>query len=142
MRSNTMTVTFPGGKRVNAEFDGFEVATDQCVDSGGDGSAPEPFEYFLASLATCAGIYVLGFCQKRGIPHDRLRLVQEWDRDGKSNRLTAVRISIEVPADFPEKYHAALVRAANQCAVKKVMEDPPDFVVETVVRPSGFSSQF
>jgi putative redox protein len=133
MRSNTMTVTFPGGKRVNAEFDGFEVATDQCVDSGGDGSAPEPFEYFLASLATCAGIYVLGFCQKRGIQHDGLRLVQTWDRDERSNRLTAVHISIEVPADFPAKYRDALIRVANQCTVKKTLEQPPEFMVETTV---------
>jgi putative redox protein len=133
MRSNTMTVTFPGGKRVNAEFDGFEVATDQCVDSGGDGSAPEPFEYFLASLATCAGIYVLGFCQKRGIQHDGLRLVQKWDRDERSNRLTAVHISIEVPADFPAKYRDALIRVANQCTVKKTLEQPPEFMVETTV---------
>ena len=76
--SSQMTVTFPGGKRVDASFNGFEIETDQAVDSGGDGSAPEPFDYFLASLATCAGIYILGFCQKRGISHEGVRLVQSW----------------------------------------------------------------
>jgi putative redox protein len=132
MSSNTMTVNFPGGKRVNASYNGFESATDQAIDSGGDASAPEPYDYFLASLATCAGIYVLGFCQKRGIPTDGISLTQGWEREEKTNRLAAVRISIEVPSDFPEKYHRALVRAASQCSVKKTLEDPPEFQVETV----------
>jgi putative redox protein len=131
--SNMMTVSFPGGKRVNASYNGFEIATDQDTDSGGDGSAPEPFDYFLASLATCAGIYVLGFCQKRDIPYDGISLKQSWVRDEKAKRLTNVSISIEVPSDFPEKYRAALVRAASQCSVKRVLENPPDFVVETTV---------
>lgn len=133
MSSNTMTVSFPGGKRVNASFDGFEIATDQSVDSGGEGSAPEPYDYFLASLATCAGIYVLGFCQKRDIPYEGVRLTQSWTREEKTNRLESVRISIEVPAGFPDKYHAALIRVASQCSVKKTLENPPAFQVETVV---------
>ena len=132
MSSNTMTVTFPGGKRVNASYNGFDIATDQAVDSGGDGSAPEPYDYFLASLATCAGIYVLGFCQKRDIPYDGISLKQSWERDEKAKRLTNVRISIEVPTGFPDKYKKALVRAAGQCSVKKALENPPEFVVETV----------
>lgn len=133
MSRNTMTVSFPGGKRVDASYNGFDIATDQAPDSGGNGSAPEPFDLFLASIATCAGIYVLGFCQKREIPHDGLRLVQSWERDEKSRRITTIRIDIEVPPDFPEKYHAALVRAADQCSVKKALHAPPDFQVETVV---------
>lgn len=132
MLTNVMTVSFPGGKRVNASYGQFEIVTDQAVDSGGGGTAPEPYDYFLASIATCAGIYVLGFCQKRDIPHDDIRLTQSWEREEKTNRLTTVRIAIEVPADFPEKYRDALVRVANQCAVKKALEIPPDFVVETV----------
>ena len=132
MSKSTMTVSFPGGKRVNASYNGFEILTDQDRDSGGDGSEPEPFDLFLASLATCAGIYVLGFCQKRGIPHDGISLKQSWELEEKTKRLTDVRIAIEVPADFPEKYHGALVRVANQCKVKKTLENPPEFVVETV----------
>jgi ribosomal protein S12 methylthiotransferase accessory factor len=127
-----MKVSFPGGKRVNASYNGFEIETDQAVDSGGDASAPEPYDYFLASLATCAGIYVLSFCQKRNIPSDGIRLSQSWTREEKTNRLESVRISIEVPADFPVKYHSALVRAASQCSVKKTLENPPEFEVETV----------
>ena len=132
MSSNSMKVSFPGGKRVNASYDGFEIATDQAVDSGGEGTAPEPYDYFLASLATCAGIYVLGFCQKRDIPYDGISLSQSWEREEKTKRLTNVRIAIEVPVDFPEKYRDALVRVANQCTVKKTLENPPEFVVETV----------
>lgn len=127
-----MTVTFPGGKRVDAAFDGFLVETDQTVKMGGEGSAPEPFALFLASLATCAGIYVLGFCQKRDIPTDGVRLVQRLERDDEK-RIVKIAISIEVPASFPEKYHDALVRVAAKCAVKKTMEEPPQFAIETVV---------
>jgi putative redox protein len=136
-----MTVGFPGGKRVNASFNGFEIRTDQCVDSGGEGSAPEPYDYFLASLATCAGIYVLGFCQKRNIPYEGISLTQSWCREEKTNRLKDVRISIEVPSDFPEKYRDTLIRVANQCTVKKTLDNPPKFVVETEVKSEVLSSQ-
>ncbi len=131
--SSQITVTFPGGKRVDASYNGFTIATDQAVDAGGDGSAPEPVDFFLSSIATCTGIYVLGFCQKRGIPYEGVRIVQSLERDEKSRRLTTIRISIEVPPGFPEKYHKALVRAANQCSVKKTIENPPDFEVRTIV---------
>jgi ribosomal protein S12 methylthiotransferase accessory factor len=131
MGTNMMSVTFPGGKRVDASYDGFTIATDQAVDGGGNGSAPEPFDYFLSSIATCAGIYVLGFCQKREIPYEDVRIVQCWERDQENRRITTIRIEIEVPHGFPEKYHKALIRAANQCSVKKTMEDPPEFIVET-----------
>ena len=133
MGDNTMMVSFPGGKRVNATFDGFEVETDQSKEHGGGAIFPEPFDLFLASLATCAGIYVLGFCQKRDIPTDGISLTQSWDRDEKTKRVTTLRINIEVPPEFPEKYHAALVRVASKCTVKKTIEDPPIFQVETVV---------
>ena len=137
MSEDSMTVSFPGGQRVDAWYKNFEIATDQCKESGGDGSAPEPYDYFLASLATCAGIYVLRFCQKRGIPTEGVRLTQSWERDEKTNKICDIRIAIEVPPEFPEKYHSALVRSANQCAVKKTLEDPPKFLIETIV-----SSQF
>jgi ribosomal protein S12 methylthiotransferase accessory factor len=133
MSEKSMTVCFPGGARVDAGYNGFEIATDQARDAGGEASAPEPFALFLASIATCAGIYVLRFCEKRNIPREGIRLVQSWERDEQTKRLTTIRIAIEVPPEFPDKYHEALVRAANQCAVKKTIESPPDFVVETVV---------
>lgn len=130
--SSEMTVDFPGGKRVTAYYDGFDITTDQGVDSGGDGSAPEPYDYFLASLATCAGFYVLKFCEGRSIPTDGVALRQTWERDEKK-RLVRVAIEIRVPPEFPEKYHKALVRAANTCSVKRTLQDPPAITTETVV---------
>jgi ribosomal protein S12 methylthiotransferase accessory factor len=130
--ADEITVSFPGGKRVDASFGGFKVETDQSEKNGGQALAPEPFEFFLASLATCAGIYVLGFCQKRDIPTGGVRLVQSLERDPEGKILT-ITIRIEVPPAFPEKYHEALVRVAAKCAVKKTIESPPRFVIETVV---------
>ncbi len=130
--SSEMTVDFPGGKKVTAHYDGFDIATDQGVDSGGDGTAPEPFDYFLASLATCAGYYVLKFCEGRGIPTDEISLHQSWERN-EDKKLVSIAIEIRVSPDFPEKYHKALVRAANTCSVKKTLADPPEITTETVV---------
>ncbi len=131
MADNEMTVSFPGGKRVTAHFAGFDILTDQSLKYGGDASAPEPFDLFLASLATCAGIYVLGFCAKRDIPTEGIRLVQRWERDDKG-KLAHLGIDIELPAGFPERYHDAVLRAASQCAVKKTIESPPEMTVRTV----------
>ena len=131
--SDQMTVSFPGGRRVTAHYDGFAIATDQGADSGGEGSAPEPYDLFLASIATCAGYYVLRFCSERGLPLDGLRLVQSWQRDERK-RLSRIQLVIEVPPSFPEKYRGALVRAADICAVKRTLQDPPEITTETVVR--------
>ena len=127
-----MIVSFPGGSRVDASFDGFRVETDQPVDEGGDGSRPAPYDYFISSLATCAGIYVLRFCQKRDIPTDGIRVVQRLKRNDEK-KIEAVVISIEVPSSFPEKYHSAIARVAAQCAVKKTIESPPAFEILTLV---------
>lgn len=127
-----MLVTFPGGKKVNAEFDGMMVATDQPPASGGEGSAPTPFDYFLASIATCAGIYVLGFCTERGIPTDRLSLRQQTefsDAGGGKKRLAKVLLEIRLPPDFPEKYRNAIVKTAELCAAKKAILNPPEFEI-------------
>lgn len=129
-------VYFPGGKKVDAGFDQFIVKTDQKVKDGGEESAPSPFMLFLSSLATCAGIFVLGYCQSRGIDTTGISLTQthELIPDGaKGMRLGKVGIQITVPPGFPEKHQAMLTRVAEQCAVKKVIENPPDFVIETVV---------
>lgn len=127
-----MVVTFPGGKRVDAHYGDFEIRTDQSVKDGGGGSAPEPYDYFLASLATCAGIYAVGFCQRRDLPTDDLRVVLSWQREEKSRRMAMITIRVETPADFPEKYLRPLERAVNQCSVKKTILDPPEFAVEAV----------
>jgi ribosomal protein S12 methylthiotransferase accessory factor len=128
-----MVISFPGGKRVDATFKGHTVRTDQPPQAGGEGSAPEPFLTFLASIGTCAGIYVLGFCQARGIPTDGIRLVQHNEWDPATHRLAKVGIEIIVPPEFPEKYRSAVQRAADQCAVKKAIFEPPAFEVQTLV---------
>ena len=130
--SSEMTVDFPGGRKVTAHYDGFDIETDQGVDSGGEGAAPEPYDLFLASLATCAGYYVLKFCEGRSISTDGISVRQSWERN-EAKKLVRIAIGIRVPPDFPEKYHKALVRAANTCAVKKTLTDPPEITTETVV---------
>lgn len=131
--AHEIVVTHEGGKRIDARVNGFTIRTDQDPMVGGEGSAPEPYLYFLASLATCAGIYVVGFCQARNIPTDGIQVVQDHEFDERTGKLRQVRLRIEVPPEFPEKYRAALGRAAGVCAVKKTIESPPEFVVETGV---------
>lgn len=128
-----MTIEFPGGRRVDAHLPAAVIRTDQSKDNGGDGSAPEPYAHFLASIGTCAGIYVLGFCRSRDLPTDGIRLVQRMEWDAKGYTLERVAIDIEVPDSFPAKYHKALVRAADQCAVKRAIFSPPEFTIETRV---------
>ena len=128
-----MIIDFPGGSRVDAHFGAFTVRTDQPAHGGGDESAPTPFATFLASIGTCAGIYVLGFCRQRGLPTDDLRLVQSLEVDRATGMVAKIQLDIQVPAGFPEKYRAALIRSAEQCAVKKHLEHPPVFEVSTHV---------
>lgn len=118
-------VGFAGNKRVTAEFLGFRVHSDQPTKAGGDGSAPSPFDLFFASLATCAGYFVLEFCTSRGIPLDGVRLTQGFERDAATRRVTAVHLDITVPDGFPEKYRNAVAQAAASCTVKKLLEHPP-----------------
>ena len=128
-------ITFPGGEKVNAEINNRIIATDQPVESGGEGSAPSPFDYFLASLGTCAGIYVLSFCQQRKIATEGLALTQRMEfsttEEGKK-KLAKVAIEINLPAGFPEKYRNAIVKTAGLCTVKKVIMDPPVFDITAV----------
>jgi putative redox protein len=124
-----MIVDFPGGAKVDAHFGGFVVSTDQPPMGGGEGSAPTPFALFLASMATCAGIYVLGFCKQRGLSVEGMRIIQRDLRSPLTGMVEKVEIEILTPPDFPEKYLPSLVRSAEMCAVKKHLEHPPDFLV-------------
>lgn len=127
-----LKITFAGGKRVNAEVLGHVIRTDQSPQHGGDGSAPEPFTMFLASIGTCAGVYVLGFCQARGLPTDGMSLTQHNEFDPETHKLTKVSLDIHLPANFPDKYRAAVQRAAELCTVKRTLADPPTLAVRTV----------
>ncbi len=114
-----MEIVFPGGKGVNAIYENFTIMTDQSVREGGDGSAPEPFDLFLASMGTCAGIYVLSFCQHHDLPAEGISLIQTAEHNPETRMIDRVNIDIRLPADFPQKYRKALIRSAEQCAVKK-----------------------
>jgi putative redox protein len=126
-----MLIDFPGGARVDAHFNQFTVRTDQPAQGGGEGSAPTPFATFLASLGTCAGIYVLGFCRQRGIPTEGIRLLQRMESDPATGLISHVSLDIQLPPAFPEKYRDAVIRSAEQCAVKKHFEHPPVIDVST-----------
>ena len=124
-----MEIVLAGGKKVDVLYKDFRIHTDQSQAAGGDGGAPEPFALFLASLAACAGFYVLAFCQGRQIPTEGLRLKQRIlpGPDGKG--LGRIEIEVILPPEFPEKYVPAVVRAADVCAVKKAILNPPEMVV-------------
>lgn len=131
--SSDIEVTFPGGKRVDAKVGDFVVRTDQPASAGGEGSAVAPFDLFLASIGTCAGIYVLGFCQARGLSTEGISLREHVEIDEATKLPKLVRLELLLPDDFPDKYRAAVVRAAEGCKVKKTMAAQPriDVVVAT-----------
>lgn len=127
-----MIIDFPGGARVDAHFGPYTVKTDQPPMGGGEGSAPTPFAVFLASIGACAGIYVLGFCRQRGLSTDGIRIIQRLRSNPLTGMVDEIEMDIQVPPSFPEKYYDALVRSAEQCAIKKHMEKPPRFNIRTV----------
>lgn len=126
-----LEVTFPGGARVDADYGGFTIKTDQPWQGGGEGSAPTPFALFLASIGTCAGIYVLGFCRQRNIPTEDIRIRQRMSFNPVTRMIEKVDLDIDLPADFPERYAPALIKSAELCAVKKHLEQPPQFEIRT-----------
>lgn len=123
-----MLIDFPGGARVDAHFGAFTVHTDQPPAA----SAPTPFATFLASIGTCAGIYVLGFCQQRGLPTEGIRILQRIHSNPFSGMVEKIDLEIQVPTTFPEKYRPSLIRSAELCAVKKHFENPPQIGVTTL----------
>jgi ribosomal protein S12 methylthiotransferase accessory factor len=131
-----LTITFPGGKRVAAELGGLRVETDQPVAGGGEGSALAPYDLFLASLGTCAGIYALGSLQARKLPTEGLALRQRVTTDPSTGLATAVALELTLPPGVPESHRAAIVRAVEHCKVKKSLASPPSFSVRLVETPA------
>ena len=125
----SVDVWFPGGKRVDARVGGMTVHTDQALESGGEGKAPEPFQLFMVSIATCAGIYALEFCNARDIPTDRMGLTMSYEFDTKRGFCERLSIELKVPPEFPEKYKKAVVRVMDLCSVKKQILNPPEFMI-------------
>jgi ribosomal protein S12 methylthiotransferase accessory factor len=127
-----IVVTLPGKRRVDAQVGSHVIHTDQPRNNGGEDTAPTPFQLFLAAMGTCAGIFVQGFCAKRELSMDGIRIVETPQLD-ESGTLVGVDFEIQVPPTFPEKYRDALVRVADQCSVKRAIEAQPRFEVRTVV---------
>jgi ribosomal protein S12 methylthiotransferase accessory factor len=129
-----MEIIFEGGKVVTALYNGHSIKTDQPLDNGGGNTAPSPFDLYLASIGTCAGIYVKSFCDKRGIPTDGIRVFQNIVWNEKEDIPTDITIDIQLPADFPEKYRESVVSVAELCKVKKSIANPPVFRVISTVK--------
>lgn len=130
--ASEMIVTLPGGKRVDTRIGRHVIRTDQSAAGGGEDTAPAPFDLFLASIGTCAGIYVAGFCHKRELPTEGIRIAQRNHFD-EAGTLVRVELDVLVPPGFPDKYLDALVRVADQCKVKKAIQAQPVFEVKARV---------
>lgn len=121
----SMTISFPGGKRVSAAFGDYLLETDQPKDKGGDGTAPSPFDLFIASIGTCAGFYILSFCKERNIPVDNIKLTLDTEKHPETKMTDKIIIQVQLPEDFPDKYKKAVIAAADVCSVKKHLLNPP-----------------
>ena len=126
-----MEVTFDGGKVITAHLNGHIIRTDQPLDNGGGNTAPAPFELFLASIGTCAGIYIKSFCDRRQIPTDDIIIIQTMEFDEVKKVPKTISLDIQLPVGFPEKYREAVVNAAELCLVKKTISNQPEFKVIT-----------
>jgi putative redox protein len=126
-----MEITFDGGKVVTAHSHGHIIKTDQPLISGGQNTAPSPFELFLASIGTCAGIYVKSFCDNRKIPTENIKIIQTSEYDEETGLPVNIKLDIKLPPDFPERYKEAVISVAELCKVKKTIAAQPVFEVFT-----------
>lgn len=127
-----MKVYFPGNKRVYADYKGFTIETDQPAHGGGDDSAPAPFDLFIASIGTCAGIFMLGFMQQRNIPTEGAGITLRTERDPETKLVSNITLDLHLPPEFPEKYKDAVINAVELCTVKRHLHQPPTFTVNTL----------
>ena len=123
MNMETVDIGFPGGKRIDAKIGDFTIQTDQSVKAGGEASAPEPFDLFLASIASCAGIFALGFCQSRNLSTEGLSLRMECEKDPAKKLFAQMRFHLTLPEGFPDKHRGSIERAIGMCTVKRHITD-------------------
>ncbi len=133
MSPKELKVVFGEKYRIDVDYKGFTVKTDQPVRDGGDGTAPAPFDYFLVSLAACAGYYALAFCRERKIPTEGLAVTMTTEKGEVSKMIDKITFIVDLPTGFPEKYRFAIVKAVDHCTVKANILRAPQF--EVVVRP-------
>ena len=128
-----MKISLGGGKKIIAELNGNIIVTDQSINNGGEGSAPSPFDLFLASIGTCTGVYVKSFCDKRNISTEGISLVQKMEYDKNTHLVSSISIEINLPAGFPEKYKEAIVNSADLCTVKRHLQNSPKISVSSKI---------
>ena len=126
-----MEITFDGGKVITAHSHGHIIRTDQPLDNGGGNTAPAPYDLFLASIGTCAGIYVKSFCDNRNLSTEGIKIIQSYEWNQETGLPVNIKLDIKLPADFPEKYKASLIHVSDLCKVKKTMINPPKFEIIT-----------
>ena len=124
-------ITFPGNQRVDVAYKSFTMQTDQTAENGGDETAPEPFELFLAGLGSCAGIYAKSFCDARDISTSGMQLVLDAAMEEGKTLLQGIKIVLYVNQEFPEKYIRAIIKTMDMCAVKNQLH--PDIRVASSV---------
>jgi len=127
-----MEISFPGGKKVSADYSGFTIQTDQSAKDGGDNSAPTPSDLFFASLGTCAALYALRFCESRKVDTEKLKISVGFQSNEKTHMVEKIIFKINLPPEFPEKYTSALIKSMNLCYVKKHLEQPPQFEFDVI----------
>ncbi|MDD2371530.1 MAG: OsmC family protein [Firmicutes bacterium] len=123
------SLNFPGGKKVEVIYGNHVVMTDQPLENGGDDHAMAPFDLFMASLISCSGIFALSFLRKRDLNTEGLniRMYPMWNEE--EHRVTEIKMEVDTPADFPEKYKGALIKVIEQCSVKRHLGNPPEFSI-------------
>lgn len=137
MSEREIRVSFPGGLKADAAYKGFVIKTDQPVHQGGEGSAPSPFDLFLASIAACAGFYTVAFCRERGIPTENAEVILRAEKDPESKMIEKVRIELRLPPEFPEKYLRAVIRSVDACSVKAHIVRAPSFEITAEIPKQG-----
>lgn len=129
-----MEITLEDKKKVIAKFGNYKVITDQPVEAGGEATAPSPFEMFLVSIGTCAGIFVKSFCDQRGIPSKDVKIIETFNYNPETHLIGKIKLDIQLPPDFPEKYKSAVISSANLCTVKKHLASPPEIEVTADIK--------
>ncbi|MBT6033634.1 MAG: OsmC domain/YcaO domain-containing protein, partial [Kordiimonadaceae bacterium] len=132
-----INVNFLENLRLEAKFDDFTVTTDQPIRYKGDGTAPSPFDYFLASSALCAAYFVRVYCLARKIPTEDIRLSQNNIIDPENRYKQIFKIDVELPESITDRDRAGILRSIDRCTVKKVVQEGPEFKIETVDSIAG-----
>ena len=122
-------IKFARNFQIEADLGAIKIMSDQSKESGGDGTAPNPYQYFVASIGLCVAHYVNAFCKQRNLPTEDIGITESVLVDQSSGK-TSFKTVIKLPASFPEKYREPLLKAAEGCKVKKAIQSAPDFKLE------------